>query len=51
MKKIIFTTIEQAKALALDSLGCVYRRAKEVYVITTFGSGTFKVEEWDASSY
>lgn len=51
MQKIIFTTVEDAKkALAMDSLGCVYRRAKEVYVITAFGSGTFKVEDWDANS-
>lgn len=43
-----FSTVEQAReALAADGLGCVYRREKEVYVVTASGSGTFPVKAWD----
>jgi hypothetical protein len=47
-KKIIFRSVEEARlALSNDRLGCVYRKAREVYIITAFGSGVFPTETWD----
>lgn len=48
IEKKIFSTIEEAKDfLSVDPLACIYRNAKEVTVITAYGSGKFKVEDWD----
>jgi hypothetical protein len=50
-EKLIFTSVSSAKrALSRDSLGCVYRKADSVFVVTTFGTGTFTSAEWDASA-
>lgn len=43
----VFSTIAEALwALQGDKLGCVYHRAKEVFVTTAHGTGTFPREEW-----
>lgn len=49
IKKIVLKTVSEAKiALQMDGkMGCCYRRAKEIYVVTAYGSGTFPIEEWD----
>jgi hypothetical protein len=45
----VFDSVADAKrALASDKLGCVYRKAREVYVVTAYGSGTFPKADWDA---
>jgi hypothetical protein len=48
IKKIILTSVIMAReALAADGkMGCCYRRAKEIYVVTAYGSGTFSIEDW-----
>jgi hypothetical protein len=46
--KPVFTSARDAKqALASDKLGCVYRSAGGVYVVTAFGSGRFTRDEWE----
>lgn len=46
--KIVFESVEDAKiALQADKAACVYVSAREVTVITAYGSGKFKKEDWD----
>jgi hypothetical protein len=48
LQKKVFESVEEAKSyLAHDPLGCVYKSAKDVTVITMYGSGVFKKEDWD----
>lgn len=35
------------KAVRLDGLSCVYRRAKKVFIVTKFGHGEFDADDWD----
>lgn len=47
-EKLVFTNVTQAReALLEDRLGCVYRRADKVFVVTDYGSGVFSAEDWD----
>lgn len=47
--KVVFKTALEARlALSLDpKLGTVYLRAREVFVVTASGSGTFTRREWE----
>lgn len=48
LEKKIFTSVEEAKAyLKIDSLAVIYRTAKDVTVITAYGSGVFSNREWN----
>jgi hypothetical protein len=45
--KVIFTTVQEALgSLGMDKLGTVYYRAKDVFVVTSHGSGTFSWADW-----
>lgn len=47
----VFKTAGEAReVLAQDRLGTVYHAAKVVWVVTTFGTGTFSREEWERSA-
>ena len=49
-EKIIFESADVARrALESDPLGTLYRDAKGVYVVTSYGSGRFTKEEWERS--
>ena len=47
-KRVLKDAAEARKALAMDKLGVVYRKATEVFVVTAFGSGKFTPQEWDS---
>lgn len=48
--KVRFDDARQARrSLEADRLGCVYRTAGAVFVVTTHGTGEFTPEEWDGS--
>jgi len=50
MKRVRFSTIEEAReALKRDKLGAAYVTAEEVFVATSYGTGTFSKKEWDAA--
>jgi len=50
MKRIRFKTVQEAReALKRDKLGVAYVNALEVFVATSYGTGTFTREQWDAA--